>query len=944
MILQSDIRTFYELQPVLPAGQWWQICVLIVAAIALLIFAWIIYRKDSVDLKRPAAFLLTSLRWLTIGGIFLFVLNPGQRSETRIVKPSRLSILMDNSLSMGLLDPVSENSVDRGLRSQQLIDWLAGPLVEKFRGEHEVSVYSFGDSDQPKLIESFSKNFGSENRAIDLSAEEETAFLQSQWIVWSGALVSLLALVFTVFGLTRRKPIKPTTSTTTTTKSELKPQAEIKAPPSRFESWWFSGGVLLLLIGLTLLAIGDLWLPKIQLAQSLGLQSAETSQTNLTSPAADSDAENERENNPSPEPADVAWAAELQPQGTSTRIGSAIQYIVNKEQGGPIAGIVLFTDGQSNSGISVDRAIAAATNAGIPIFTVGVGSTERPQNVLIADLQAPERVLPGDRFQVKALVKAFGLEGRTARVQLISVDEKETEAEIVEEETNIRLLGDGQPAGVEFAVQRTELGKRRYEIRVESFEEDLDARDNKRAAIVEIIEQQTNVLLMAGGPTREFRFLRNQMYRDKDIHLDVWLQSAEPGADQESDVLLEAFPDTLEEVYKYDCILAIDPDWRLMNADQSKMLERWVAEQAGGLIVIAGPVNTPRWTRQPRGDDAIDIIRKLYPVSFYSQGSSVLKLGRFGGSTAFPLDFSRQGRSAEYLWIGDSAGESQETWAKFEGVFGYYAVNDAKSGAEILANFADPETAVDDQLPIYLASQFYGAGRVFFQASGEMWRVRRLDVNYFEQYYTKLIRWASQGRLSRDSTQGLLLTDRERCWMGDTIAVQAILKNAQDQPLDYPQVEAVLITPSKETQSILLRSNPDAASPGSFSGNFLAAEEGEYRINLPIPENPNLEVLSTTVTAAIADLEKEKPQRNDAVLSKIAKNTGGTYFQSPNQFNVQPDNPVSVAQLIPPQDQETIIAGSFDRIFKRKFMMWLLGIFAACLATEWILRRLQKLA
>ena len=648
--------------------------------------------------------------------------------------------------------------------------------------------------------------------------------------------------------------------------------------------------------------------------------------------------------NDSQEVEPVSWATAIQPQGTSTRLGSAIQYIVNKEQGGPIAGIVIFSDGQSNAGIPVDRAIAAASNAGIPVFTVGVGSTSRPQNVEVLAIESPERVLPGDKFQVKAIIKAFGLEGRTARVQLVSVDEKETEAEVIEEETNIRLLGDGQATNVEFAVARSELGKRRYEIRVESFEEDLDVRDNKMATLVEVIEQQTKVLLIAGGPTREFRFLRNQLYRDKDIQLHVWLQSAGVGADQESDVLLQSFPNTLEEVYDYDCIVAIDPDWRLMSADQTKMLERWVAEQAGGLITIAGPVNTPQWTRQPRGDESIDIVRKLYPVSFYSQGSSVLKLGRFGGSSAFPLEFSRQGRSAEYLWIGDSAGESQETWAKFEGVFGYYAVNDAKSGAEILANFADPETAIDDQLPIYLASQFYGAGRVFFQASGEMWRVRRLDVDYFEKYYTKLIRWASQGRLARDSTRGVLLTDRERCWMGDSVSVQAILKNAQDQPLDYPQVEASLVTPDKLTQSVVLRSNPNAASPGSFSGSFVAGSEGEYRINLPIPESPNLDVLTTTVVATIPDLEKEKPQRNDAVLSKIAKNTGGMYFPSPVAFLDRPDNSESAAQLIAPQDQETIIAGTFDRFFKRKFMMWVLGILTAGLATEWILRRLQKLA
>ncbi len=924
MFLQSDIRTFYELQPVLPGGQWWQICLLALVVIAMLLWAVFLYRKDSVDLNRASSFLLTTLRLLTIATVVLFVANPGQRSETRIVKPSRLAVLLDSSLSMGLMEPVSKGSSERTVRFQQLVDWIEGPSVEGLQADHQVSIYRFGDADQPKLIKEFSKRKGADANGVkDLTAEQKNVYAISGRIAWVAISVCLCALVIGMIGLFRspRRAATPSDEST-----------------SMFGTWWFTFAVLFFIAGLWALAAADLWSPKLSVSQSLGLRPIEMSSDSAALPTETIDADSSNQT-----PA-IEWKTAVQPQGTSTRLGSAIQYVVNKEQGGPIAGIVIFTDGQSNSGVPVDRAIAAASNAGIPIFTVGVGGTSRPQNVVVATIEAPERVLPGDKFQVRALIKAFGLEGRTARVQLISLDEKETEAAIIEEETNIRLLGDGQPASVEFAVSRDQLGKRRYEISVESFEEDLDARDNKMATVVEVIQQQTKVLLMAGGPTREFRFLRNQLYRDKDIQLHVWLQSAGAGADQESDVLLQAFPDSRAEVYDYDCIVAIDPDWRMMTADQMKTLERWVAEQAGGLITVAGPVNTPQWTRQPRGDDSIDIVRKLYPVSFYSQGSSVLKLGRFGGATAFPLEFSRQGRSAEYVWIGNSAGESQETWAKFEGVFGYYAVNDAKSGAEVLANFADPETAIDDQLPIYLASQFYGAGRVFFQASGEMWRVRRLDVEYFEQYYTKLIRWASQGRLSRDSTRGVLLTDRERCWMGDTIEVQAILKNAQDEHLDYPQVEASLITPDKLTQSILLRSNPNAASPGSFRGNFVAGSEGEYRINLTVPESPDMDVLTTTVVATIPDLEKEKPHRNVAVLTKIAKNTGGTYFQSALDFTVEPDNPESTAQLIPPQDQETIIAGTFDRFFKRKFMMWVLGILTTGLAAEWILRRLQKLA
>jgi len=478
------------------------------------------------------------------------------------------------------------------------------------------------------------------------------------------------------------------------------------------------------------------------------------------------------------------------------------------------------------------------------------------RNVIGADIQAPPKVFPSDKFQIKGIIKSFGLPGKAVRVRLVSIDQKETEAETAKDETTIRLLGDGQAVSVEFNVARQEQGKRRYIIRAESLDGDLDTRDNQRAVLIEIVERQTKVLLIAGGPNREFRFLRNQLYRESDILLHVWLQSSTSGADQEVEFLLQEFPRTREDLFFFDCIIAFAPDWRMLSQDQSELLERWVAEQAGGLVVAAGPVNTPEWTRRPRGDETINRLRRLYPVSFYSQGSAQLKFGRFGGEQAYPLDFSREGRAAGFLWLGDTAADSQSNWAQFEGVFGYYAVNEAKPGADILANFADPATSIDDTLPIYLASHFYGAGRVFFQASSEMWRIRRIEVEHFQEYYSKRIRWVSQGRLLRDSTRGILLVDRERCWMGDQVAVQAILRDAHDQPLMMQSIDATIKHPNGTTHRIELKPTENSVRPGTFNGQFTTGSKGNYRVSLPIPESPDFEILTATVEANIPDLEK----------------------------------------------------------------------------------------
>ena len=76
-----------------------------------------------------------------------------------------------------------------------------------------------------------------------------------------------------------------------------------------------------------------------------------------------------------------------------------------------------------------------------------------------------------------------------------------------------------------------------------------------------------------------------------------------------------------------------------------------------------------------------------------------------------------------------------------------------------------------------------------------MWRLRAVDETYFEQFYTKLIRHVSQGRLLRGSSRGVLLVGQDRYMLGNTVEVRAQLTNARLEPLDAPSVNLQVIQP-----------------------------------------------------------------------------------------------------------------------------------------------------
>jgi hypothetical protein len=390
--------------------------------------------------------------------------------------------------------------------------------------------------------------------------------------------------------------------------------------------------------------------------------------------------------------------------------------------------------------------------------------------------------------------------------------------------------------------------------------------------------------------------------------------------------------------------VAFDPDWSKLDLDQVRLLDRWVAEKAGGLIVVAGPVHTPEWVRRERDDGRIELIKGLYPVVFDRWG--VPGRREIASDTAWELAFTREGKTSEFLWLADDPIDSEQNWTEFDGVYGYFnilSIREAKPGATVYARFSDPQTKIDADLPPYMVAQFYGAGRVFLLASGEMWRLRAVDEKYFETFYTKLIRHVSQGRLLRDSSRGVLMVSKARCILGDTIVVRAHLSDRQHEPLDAPQVEAVLVMPDEQRAPLILKPVKDAPRPGLYSEQFTALAEGDYRIELMLPNGDSDELLTRQVRVRAPKLEIERPQRNDALLKTVARQTGGQFYVGLDAAMGRRGAP-PLASVIEPNKVSTTLPDTPDTEFERLLMAWLLAAICGALSLEWLIRRLSKLA
>jgi hypothetical protein len=630
---------------------------------------------------------------------------------------------------------------------------------------------------------------------------------------------------------------------------------------------------------------------------------------------------------------DHDWRESLVARGYETRLGEALDRVLEHEPAGVLAGVVVLTDGANNAGLDPAGAVAALVKADVPVHAVGIGSDRLPANVRVADVLAPARVFPGDRFAVTAYLQPQGLSGQTVRVELAEVagDGGPAAGRVIDTRDAV-LGGDDELIAVRFDVPGLDAaGRRDLIVKVTPPPQDRAPEDDRQTAEVEVVDRVTQVLLLAGGPSREYQFMRNVLERDKSVAVDVVLGTAGKGSSQDARRILPAFPPTAEELAEYDVVVAFDFDWRLLDQAAQARLERWVSRESGGLVLLAGPIFMDAWL----ADTQTAGIRNLFPVEL-RRGGRLSGDAPGGGEEPMPLVFTRDGLDAEFLWLAASRIASQTIWSEFKGVYSCFDSGGPKPGATVYARVARPGAAsTSASSPIYMAGQFYGSGNVFFLGSGETWRLRSLDDAIHERFVTQLVRHVSQGRLLRGSRRARLLVDRDRFAVGASVAVRLVMPEGEAGPT------SCRVT-GPDGSVLRLPLEPERDRPGVFQSSFIAARDGAWRIDVDLPGTAG-EQLSRRIQARLPDRELQRPRLERGVLEQLAARSGGTC----RLLEVRPWTAADAAALaaaLPDRSRREYETGAADVGFKRWLNGLLLALGAGLLCCEWIFRRLVRLA
>ncbi len=652
----------------------------------------------------------------------------------------------------------------------------------------------------------------------------------------------------------------------------------------------------------------------------------------------------------------VPGSLTLEVESGRTYLGRAVNDILEQAAGwgpGGLAAIVILSDGQDNDQVLDATASAGeyAAREGVPVFAVPIGlsRSRATRNIKVAkSLQVNRTLFAGDPAEVIALVSSSGYEQPQRIVAKLYRKKLGTdkEEEVVSQEELIGAGAADQPVALKHTPQPGEEGEYVYTLRIEPLADEHLRRDNTAVASgVRVVTTSTNVLLIGGSPTWEYRRLRGLLTRDKSVTLSCWLQSAGRGYPQVGNRLLRALPRKMEELVEADyhviILMDLDPDPAAVDLGWFKMLETFVSDKAGGLLYVAG--EKEEYTLSLLESAMSEPLLGMLPAEFDLTRARLAVGDGYKGARAWPLRPTEDGLASPLLRFSTERDVTERIWQSLPGAIWTFPIKRAKPHGTVLMRTLDPSRSISaggklEPMPV-LVTSFYGKGRVAFMGFDETWRWRRQGTRFYDTFWTQCIRSLVEGRLMGGKKSAILETDSETYPLGEAVTISAKVFDATGKPARLAGVDARVELanvgedddPTDRPPPVTVRLLPVPGAPGTYKLRYPPRRTGFYKLSLVGFESG---AAATTSFEVASQFEFDRPEANRIRLAELTNTgLGGGLVELANLAKL-PDRIESKRRQVVEQGDP--------------FPLWTnplaLGLMALLLGTEWAVRKQSNMA
>ncbi len=540
-------------------------------------------------------------------------------------------------------------------------------------------------------------------------------------------------------------------------------------------------------------------------------------------------------------------------RGDVTNIAGSLESIKGELTEENLAGIVLLSDGNYNQG---GNPIRYASEIGVPIYSIGIGSNETKPDLALTDIDANPFAYVGEPTPITMTVRSLGFgeqktaltlrnEQSTISSQIITIPPSPSEIQIP-----IRYSPDSP-------------GRQKLSIELNPIANEQTLENNKRTFYVDVLKSHLQVLLLAGKASPDISFLRRHLSASERYKVHSIVEKGD-GTFYRMPAT-SSLPEHLQDV---DLFVLYDFPTNKTAPDLLNRLRVAVQTQAKPVLFVLGRETAP----QRLGD-----LEQFLPVMAKSQNANEIQV--------YPL-LSPLAQSHPVTQIGAERGSLAASWSQLPPVFTSNVFNQYWPNSEILV-YAIPANAPaarkdENKKPLLLVRSNGPQKSAALLAYGIwrwdllMWGIGNAD-DMFSQLINNLVRWIESTKADE-----LVRVEIEKTnfHYGEPVEIKIEVFNDKRMPISDADVKILLRHQTAQDELLATR-----IGDGKYNLTVHPEQPGDYIVSA-IAQEGSRKLGETDVLFSIGEYSKELTDLRiqEALLRSISESSGGKYI-SPDSLS-----------------------------------------------------------
>ena len=528
-----------------------------------------------------------------------------------------------------------------------------------------------------------------------------------------------------------------------------------------------------------------------------------------------------------------------------TDLVAALNALKEKNIDRYLKGVVVISDGINNLGENPARYVE---NFETPIFPVAIGRAIEQSDVVVSKVTSNQITYANNKVPVDVTVQSFGYPRQKIEVQLLKdgelVDSKYGEVDKDLLETKVRLhFTPMQP------------GFQKYQIQIPVLEDELTGINNQKNFYTKVLKSKMKILFIAGSPDPDFKFIKKNLEADPNIEVNYWVVKKDQQFYQSN------FPNNLNELKQYDCIILQNFPGRNASANVINILKDVLESKQTPLLFISGNGINYR---------SLSPLKNFLPFALPNfQSNEILVVPRL---TAIGLIHP-------VTRIVDNEFENQHKWRDIPPIYLALQRTQLYPGIETLIEIDPEQTLIRGlkaPLPLVISRKMGRHKSIAILGYGIwrwdllMWGIGKSN-QVFKQFLTNSIRWLIT---KEDSKPVRIYPDHEIYRNGQPVTFTGEVYYEDYRPLDGAEVK-LNVRSKQKIYEILL----NGIGEGKYEGALQTLEGGDYTFD-GIATYNNRKIGNDKGQFSVEDFNLEflQTKMNETLLQQLALKTGGEFL------------------------------------------------------------------